>query len=252
MPDLSLIDRAKGLSRRRSAYKMAADPDQAISSMQVFQDLSDDQVEALMDSMPTDEIAKGTVIYGNGKDPEVLFFLESGKIELYRESPWGRRLTLAIIEPGSFFGEMSLIGQRLVGTCAVALDDSEVCALSREDVRTLVTHHPEVGLRLIEALAERLQQTRDSLENIAFNDVTGRVANLLLQMADDDDVVKGYSHQELASMVGCLRESFTSTLDKFKASDAVQVGRKRIEIVDRSQIEEIVGQRSGTNLRQNG
>ena len=225
---------------------MATDPDQVLSGMHVFQDLSDEQVGELMEGMPTDKVSKGTVIYGKGKDPEVLFFLQSGKIELYRESPWGRRLTLSIIEPGSFFGEMSLIGQRLVGTCAVAIENSVVCALSREDVQMLVTHHPEVGLRLIEALAERLQQTRDSLENIAFNDVTGRVANLLLQMADDDGVVKGYSHQDLASMVGCLRESFTTTLDKFKDSEAVRVGRKRIEIADRRQLEEIVGQRSGS------
>jgi CRP-like cAMP-binding protein len=80
---------------------------------------------------------------------------------------------------------------------------------------------------------------------MAFNDVTGSVAGLLL-LLDTDGVgfVEGYSHQELADMVGCLRESLTATLDRFKCSGAVTVGRKRVDIRDRS-LQRIVVQRSG-------
>ncbi len=81
---------------------------------------------------------------------------------------------------------------------------------------------------------------------MAFNDVTGRVASLLLLLADDDTgIVEDYSYQVLASMVGCLRESITLTLDRFKGNGAVAIGRMRIEIVDRPQLHRIVSQRSG-------
>ena len=81
---------------------------------------------------------------------------------------------------------------------------------------------------------------------MAFSDVTGRIAGLLLRMSDDDGVIEGYSHQDLSSMVGCLRESFTAVIDRFKDSEALATGRKRIEITDRSQLDWVVGQRTGT------
>ena len=83
---------------------------------------------------------------------------------------------------------------------------------------------------------------------MAFNDVTGRVAALLLRLADvETGVVEGYSHRDLAAMVGCLRESLTTVLDRFKGSGALEIGRRRIEIIDRSQLERVVSQRSGTS-----
>ncbi len=68
---------------------------------------------------------------------------------------------------------------------------------------------------------------------------------MLLRLADEEtNLVEGYAHQDLASMVGCLRESVTVALDRFKQSDAISIGRKRIEITDRAQLERVVSQRS--------
>ena len=217
-----------------------------LSAMNILQDLPEQELEALMAEIPIHTAKKGTIFYGTD-GPEVLFLLKSGKVELYRLSPEGKRLTLVIVEQGTIFGEMSLIGQRLVGTCAIALEDSVICALSRHDVEALMVQHPQVALRVIEVLANRLQETRNSLEQMAFSDVTGRVADLLLRLSDgDDNVVEGYSHQDLAAMVGCLRESFTAVLDRFKGSGALTTGRKRIEIIDRTQLQTVVSQRTGS------
>ena len=72
------------------------------------------------------------------------------------------------------------------------------------------------------------------------------VAGLLLRLADEQtNIVEGFTHRDLAAMVGCLRESLTTTLDRFKESDAVSIGRKRIEIRDPGQLETVVRQRSG-------
>ena len=216
-----------------------------LGAMNILQDLPEQELEALMSEIPIHTAKKGTIFYGSD-GPEVLFLLKSGKVELYRLSPEGKRLTLVIVEQGTIFGEMSLIGQRLVGTRAIALEDSVICALNRQDIESLMVQHPQVALRVIEVLANRLQETRNSLEQMAFNDVTGRVADLLLRLSDgDDNVVEGYSHQDLAAMVGCLRESLTLTLDRFKGNGLVVIGRKRIEIIDRPRIQRIVSERSG-------
>ena len=222
-------------------------PDQLalLSAMDIFQDLSEEQIAVLIDRSPMRTARKGTMIYG-ADGPEVLFLLKSGRAELFRLSPDGKKLTLALVKQGTFLGEMSLIGLRMEGTFAMATEDSVICALSHHDVASLILEHPTVGLRIIQALARRLQETRNSLQEMIFNDVTGRVAALLLNLADQNsNEIKGYSHQDLAAMVGCLRESFTTVLDRFKRSEAVATGRKRIQITDRTQLERIVFQRSG-------
>ena len=217
-----------------------------LSDMDILRDLSEPEIEVLMSTAVTRAAKKGTVLYGAEDGPEVLFLLTSGKVELYRRSEDGKKLTLAILEKGTFFGEMSLIGQGLLGTWAAALEDSVICALSRDDVQSLILDHPGVAFRLLEVIAGRLQQARDALQEMAFSDVKGRVAGLLLRLSDPGtNIVEGYSHEDLAAMVGCLRESFTVTLDRFKESQAVATGRRRIEITDRAQLDKVVNQRAG-------
>jgi CRP/FNR family cyclic AMP-dependent transcriptional regulator len=154
---------------------------------------------------------------------------------------------LGIISEGAFFGEMSLLGDVQAGTGAVTFKASVVQVMTRDHVHALMLQHPTVVVRVVDVLARRLQKARESLQEMAFNDVTGRVAGLLL-LLDPEGVgfVEGYSHQELADMVGCLRESLTATLDCFKRTGAVTIGRKRVDIRDRSRLQRIVVHRSGT------
>ena len=217
-----------------------------LSALSIFRDLSERDVEELMTGVPMRPVERGEVFFRADEGPEVLFLLKSGKVELYRESPDGKKLTLALVEGGAFFGEMSLVGQRVAGTSAMAVEDGVICELTREDVHSLMTRYPSVAYRIVEVLANRLQETREALQEMAFSDVMGRVGALLLRLADGQtDVVEGYSHQDLAAMVGCLRESMTVTLDRLKRIDVVAVGRKRIEITDRSKLLRLVIQRSG-------
>ena len=214
--------------------------------MDIFKDLPEQEVEAFMRSAPMRKENKGTVFYGAEDGSDLLFLLKAGRAQLYRQPQDGKKLTLGIVEPGSIFGEMCLLDQGLAGTCAVAIEDSVVCALGREDLQKLVVDHPTVALTIMEALARSLGQARNALEEMASSDVTGRVAGLLLRLADaDNNLVEGYSHENLASMVGCLRESFTATLNGLKRSGAVSTGRKQIEVTDRKKLERLVSQRTG-------
>ena len=144
-----------------------------LSGVHIFQDLPRGDLEVLMDGRPMWTAGAGTLFYEANDGPDVLFVLKSRKVELYRQSPDGKKLTLGIVEQGDIFGEMSLVGHPLFGTYAMAIDDTVVCTLSRKDVHGLVFEHPGVGLRILETLAIRLQQTRDALDEMAFSDVLG-------------------------------------------------------------------------------
>jgi CRP-like cAMP-binding protein len=204
----------------------------------VFQDLDESIMSRLMEEMPSKVVPKGTVLCGSNGQSEALYILREGNVELFHATPDGRRLTVASIGPGTFFGEMGLIGQSLKGTCAIMVEDSLLCVLKRQDLETLIQDHPAVAIRLVQVLAKRLEESRDLLYSFVFGDVPSRVAKLLLKLAEGKSlIIEGHSHQELAAMAGCQRETFTQTLDGFKGTGAVQVGRKWIQITDRSQLD---------------
>ena len=147
-----------------------------LTAVDILRDLSEQQMEALENSIPMFTAKKGDVLYGPTRNQEAFFLLKSGSVELCRQSPDGKKLTLAIIKHGSFFGEMLLLPQRLLGTSAIALEDSMICTLGLRDVQVLLLEHPRVALRVIEALAQRLHQAEDALQGMAFDDVMGRLS----------------------------------------------------------------------------
>lgn len=172
------------------------------------------------------------VFFEAGQENEALFILKKGRVQLYRLSPEGRKLIVAVLEDGAIFGEMSLIGQGMEETFAEAVTPVTLCVMSRTDVEELLLKKPQMALRLLTIVSDRLRNTERRLEQMAFTSVSARLANELLQLATDSGKVEGYSHQELADMVGSHRETITLTLNQFKQAGLLSTGRKCITILD--------------------
>ena len=120
------------------SYALEVSKVELLNPMDILRDMPEDRVAALRSPMRT--TVKHTIFYV-ADVPEVC------RVELYRQSPDGRKLTLAIVEQGTFFGEMSLIDLRLEGTYAMALEDCVICVLSRHDLESLILEHPTVARR---------------------------------------------------------------------------------------------------------
>jgi CRP-like cAMP-binding protein len=104
------------------------------------------------------------------------------------------------------------------------------------DVERILLEKPRVALRFMEAMAHRLQETESQLEDLAFKGIPSRLAGLLLKLSDQTQV-KGFSHQDLAEMLGTYRETTTQILNEFKSQGWIAIGRKKIEILDRDALE---------------
>jgi CRP/FNR family transcriptional regulator len=113
--------------------------------------------------------------------------------------------------------------------------------MSRKDVERLLITKPKVALRIFEVLGRRLRRAETRLEEIARKGIPARLASLLLQLAEDadSDTIKGYTHQDLGEQIGTYRETTTQTLNNFKADGLIEIGRKRITILDREGLERI-------------
>lgn len=180
----------------------------------------------------------GRVFYQSGEMGEVLFILKEGTVHLYRLTPEGRKLIVATLSDGAVFGEMSLIGQGMHDTFAEAVSPARICVMSRVDVEMLLRKKPAMALRLLGVMGERLQAAERQLEQMAFGSVPSRLASQLLQLSGGRDEVEGFTHQELAEMVGTYRETATQALNTFKSQGLIEIGRKKIRILDRAGLQQ--------------
>jgi CRP-like cAMP-binding protein len=212
-----------------------------LKMMDIFQDLTEEEIEEIDRATTLTTGRRGKIFYMPEDTSEVLFLLKQGRVQLYRISPDGKKLVIATVGPGTVFGEMALIGQGMHNTFAEAVEDCVLCVMSREDVERMLLTKPRVALRIFEALGSRLKETEARLEEIAFKGIPARLASLLLQLAEErnSDTISGMTHQDLGEQIGTYRETTTQTLNTFKTQDLIDIGRKRIKILDREGLEEI-------------
>lgn len=213
-----------------------------LKTIDVFQDLSKEEMLKMEKSVTMSTCKAGKVFFRPEDTAQVLFILKKGRVQFYKISPEGKKLIVSTIGPETVFGEMSILGQELHNTFAEAVDNCVLCVMSHYDVERLILNNPQVGLRLMQLLSGRLKESETRLEELAFKSITGRLAALLLRLqTEQGDVIKGYTHQDLADMIGTYRETATQTLNEFKAAGLIEIGRKRIDVIDGIGLEELVG-----------
>ena len=210
-----------------------------LSEHELFQDFTLSEMKQMERKTTMFTCKPGRTFYNAGDTGEVLFILKEGAVHLYRLTPEGRKLIVTTLQAGSIFGEMSLIGQRMYDTFAEAATPARICVMSRVDVMKLMLQKPQLALRLMGMMGKRLMGTERQLEQIAFSSVPSRLASKLLELSADKDEIKGFTHQEFADMIGTYRETVTASLNEFKGQGLIQIGRKRVTILNREGLENL-------------
>jgi CRP/FNR family transcriptional regulator, cyclic AMP receptor protein len=209
-----------------------------LSDVDLFRDLSDRDRSELERMTTITNVPRGRVFYQPEDVSEVLFLVKQGRVQLYRISPEGKKLVIATLGPGTIFGEMALLGQQMHSAFAEAMDDSVILVMSRADLERLILNKPILGLRMLEITGRRLSDAETRLEDMAFKGIPARLASLLLRLAaerNSTDIV-GLTHQDLAETIGTYRETATQVLNDMKAAGLIEIGRKRIVILDRERL----------------
>ena len=212
-----------------------------LSELTVFRDLSPREMEELNRITTISTVPKGRVFYRPEEPGEVLFILKEGRVQLYRISPEGKKLVITTLGPHTLFGEMALLGTKMHNTFAEAIEDCLICVMSRTDLERLILNKPQVALRILEITGKRLREAEERLENMAFKGIPARLASLLLRLAEEQssETIAGLTHQDLAESVGTYRETATQVLNDLKTGGFIDIGRKRIMILDREGLEEV-------------
>lgn len=154
-----------------------------LAEVDIFCDLSEQEMEAIAAAAPMKTYHAGEILYSPTQPSEVLFILKKGRVRVFRVSADGRALTTAIISPGTIFGEMVLLGQHMYDNYAEALDDTVVCVMSRTDVHRLLLADARIAARITAILGRRLADLEQRLSDSVFKTVAQRIATTLTTLS---------------------------------------------------------------------
>lgn len=183
---------------------------------------------------------RGEVIFHKEDPGQSLFIVESGSVRVYVPSPQGVDLTLAVMGPSDFFGDLSLLDGSPRSASASALTDSVLLSLERSDFTRLITSRPEAAMAVLTVVARRLRETDQMASDLAFLDVGSRLARKLLELAASHGVRRpdgvlldvSLTQEDLANMIGVTRESVNRNLGLLRRLGLVATAGRRLVIRD--------------------
>ncbi len=217
-----------------------------LSEVEIFQDLSRQEMADLAARAPMRTVPARTLVWSPHQPQKVLFIVKAGQVRLYRVSPEGRRLTVAVLGPGALFGEMDLVGQRMGEGFAEAIEPTVLCLMSEQDVRNMLLADPRIATRIITGLGRRLADVEQRLADSVLKSAPQRVAAVLCRLASTAPASTGLfgrrpgeirlTHEQLADLVGTTRETTTKLLGELRDAGLVQLRRGRIVVLDHAEL----------------
>lgn len=181
--------------------------------------------------------AKSTLIYA-GDQSDSLYYIVKGSVTVVIEDDEGREMIVAYLNDGDFFGEMGLFDNEDSRSAWVrAKTECEVAEISYSKFHELTEKHPEFLYALGTQMARRLRATTRKVGDLAFLDVTGRVARTLLELCKEPDAMTHpdgmqikITRQEIGRIVGCSREMVGRVLRTLEEQGLVSVKGKTMVI----------------------
>ena len=181
--------------------------------------------------------AKSTIIYADDK-PDVLYYILDGSVTVLIEDDEGHEIVLAYLNKGDFFGEMGLFDeQRNRSAWVRARGSCELAEISYAKFRQLANEHSDIVFAMSSQMAARLRETSRKVSDLAFMDVSGRVARTLLDLCKQPDAMTHpdgmqirITRQEIGKIVGCSREMVGRVLKSMEEQALISVKGKTIVV----------------------
>ncbi|MEL6341390.1 MAG: Crp/Fnr family transcriptional regulator [Myxococcota bacterium] len=182
------------------------------------------------------DFAKDALVVSQDDPGDTMFIIERGRVKVVLYGETGREMILSMFRAGDVVGEMSLLDGQPRSANVIAVEESRLLSLSRRDFADLLKSQPAIALNVLEEMSIRLRRADDIIGNLALLDVYGRVARVLVHMAEregentDEGIVirERPTQQDLASMIGTSRETVSRVLSEFQRRGFLSMQGKKI------------------------
>lgn len=207
-----------------------------LHNVPLFSGLNEEQLGVLVRAIVRKSVGRNARIIGAGDPPDSLYIVLSGRLKVLISDEQGREVILSILNPGEFFGEMGLLDDSPRSASVVTLEACELLTITKTDFKRSLADNFELSLMVMRGLVKRLREADRKIGSLALMDVYGRVARLLLEMAEDIDgekvIVKKLSKQDIAKMIGASREMVSRVMKDLKLGGYIEVRGRSIALRD--------------------
>jgi CRP/FNR family cyclic AMP-dependent transcriptional regulator len=217
---------------------------ETLRGVPLFEQLGEDELARVARFARERTYPKNSVILFQDDPGDALYVVVSGQVKVVLIGEDGREVILSVLNADDFFGEMSLIDNEPRSAHVIAMENSSLLVLRRDDFHHALEEYPRIALGLLRALSRRLRRADDKIGALVLLDVMGRVARVLLELADETDgttVARKLTHHTIAQMIGSSRETVSRTMRDLADRGLIEVNRRAIVIRDRAALETAAG-----------
>ncbi|MGZ8559201.1 MAG: response regulator [Chitinophagaceae bacterium] len=200
---------------------------------------------SLTEGRNNNKYKKKQLIFSEGNHPNRLYYVLKGKVKAFKTNEDGKELVTELFCPGDFLGHIALLEGTAYKDTAVALEDTELAVIPKEDFDELVTKNAEVAKKFIQLLAKNISEKENQLLGMAYNSLRKKVADALLmlqkkyQLKKEETFVIDISRESLATIAGTATESLIRTLSDFRTEKLIDIKEGHIIIINQKKLEHL-------------
>ena len=207
-----------------------------LKAVPLFTSFPDDQLRMLTTMVTRRSAARSTTIMAGGDATDSLYIVLSGRLKVMMSDSDGKEVILTILGPGEFFGEMGLIDDEPRSASVVSIEPCELLSIAKRDFKKCLTDSHDMAMHVMRGLVKRLREADRKIGSLALLDVYGRVARLLLDMAENVNgekvVTKRLPKQDIAKMIGASREMVSRVMKDLQTGGYIEMRGSNIVLRD--------------------
>lgn len=214
----------------------ASDKAQVLKASFIFSSLNSDEMAELVNLAVERSFRPEESIFWEGDAPEWFYIVAEGKVKVLKHSSAGKDFIIAFFSPGEMFGEVAVFGDRPYPASAQAVMETRVVGLKREDLLSFLAHQPQVALRIINVLGERLRDAQGRLRDLAGERVEQRLAGILLMLSARIGLTLPFTRQNIADMAGTTIETAIRVMSHLRERGIIRSVRGKVVILDEEKL----------------
>jgi CRP-like cAMP-binding protein len=210
---------------------------------QIIADLGQkDEMHDTLENHDVIEYKKKQTIYSEGQHPNKLYYIESGKVKVFKTSDGGKELIIGLLSSGDFFGHIPLIENTVYEEFAETLEESSIRVIPKKEFEHLITTNQEIALKVIKLLANNITEKEQQLVALAYHSLRKRVADALLTLkkkygtSESENFSMSISREDLANIAGTATESLIRTLSDFKNEKLIEIKEGKITLLEEKKL----------------
>jgi CRP/FNR family transcriptional regulator, cyclic AMP receptor protein len=214
------------------------DDQELLRTVPIFSELAEPDLASLGRLTSRRHCPKDTVVFFENEEGDTFFIIVEGRIKVTILGDDGREVILSVLGRGDFFGEMALLDNEPRSATAIAVEDTELLSLHRNDFQSVLSDNRSITSALIKILTARLRKANHQISTLALLDVYGRVARVIVDTAREEGkrlkdgriAFRRATHQEIANRIGTTRETVTRMLKDLERQGLIHIDGKEVVV----------------------